>query len=231
MRFLKPVVLFSLLAGCVVLSCQPASAQGWLQKSTGIRTPEPIRKIAPNGISKRRVEESTSHLQVYTPGHIDSNGNVWSGTSNSGGTNVIVGKATIVPTPSGQAYWTYGNYPRVRAPQYDRRTSKPELLGREAPGNIELDNRVTRRKTPNSQSQGSQNIPNQNGMSQKQKDQVLLLNSIGQLVQGISDAAQQNQNQNQNQQQRQWGQPSMGGQQQWGQPNQPQPRSGWGRKW
>jgi hypothetical protein len=226
-RIFTTTLAFTFLMSLSAWRCQPASAEGLFQRTTGIRTPEPIRKIAPNGLKVFKGEQSTSSLMVVSPPRIDSSGRVWSGTGNTGQSAQVVGTASIKRNTKGEAYWTsnyrdiYGTAQPVRAPQYDRAASKPELLGREASGNIELSNRVTTRKMPTPPSQGSQNFPNQNGLTQKQQEQALIFNSIGQLVQGISQAAEQNRRQNL--QQGNLGQPTGGGQQQWGQPQYRQP--------
>lgn len=48
----------SALLGCLtatLLATQAAEAGGWFKRATGFRTPEPIRKIAPNGIQFPKV--------------------------------------------------------------------------------------------------------------------------------------------------------------------------------
>lgn len=181
----------ALLLGIAAFGCESAAAQGWLQKSTGIKTPDPIRKIAPKGLSIGKGQESTSGLTVLTPASIDSKGNVWSGSGRSDNSQSIVAKAVIKHDSSGRAYWTatgsYSHLQPVRAPQYDRAQAKPKPQG-----NIEFDNQVQSRKIPNSKPSGSNPIKPQNGLTQQQQEQALIINSIGQLLEGISQAAEQN---------------------------------------
>ena len=68
-------------------------SRGWFKDLTGVSTPEPIRKIAPNGISMR-MPEQTSGISVHSPPYIDANGIVWSGTSRSDQSRSRVGQAT-----------------------------------------------------------------------------------------------------------------------------------------
>ena len=66
----------ALSLGLVVFALSQGTASaGWFENATGVRTPEPIRKIAPNGISIRVPREQTSTFgidpqQVATVFHI-----------------------------------------------------------------------------------------------------------------------------------------------------------------
>lgn len=51
------MVMFSALMICVSLA-ESANA-GWFQNATGVRTPDPIRKIAPNGLSYTPVHNAS----------------------------------------------------------------------------------------------------------------------------------------------------------------------------
>src|SRR5690606_8618303 len=50
------------------------ASRGWFSDATGFQTPDPIRKIAPNGISIGRREPSGSSIAVMTPPSIDRHG-------------------------------------------------------------------------------------------------------------------------------------------------------------
>lgn len=65
--------LSGLLGTCaaVALAGSDAEAGGWLQKTTGIRTPEPIRKIAPNGIQLPKISKHNPPSHV-TPNSVFS---------------------------------------------------------------------------------------------------------------------------------------------------------------
>jgi hypothetical protein len=162
-------------------------AQGWLQKATGVKTPDPIRKIAPNGLSIGKGQESTSGTMEYIPPRIDSNGDVWSGTGNSNHSQTKIGKARPVLDSNGRAYWRYENLTPVRAPKYDRLASNKNTQG-----SIEFDNQVQKKKLPTKKPAVSQNGPPQGGLTKQQQEQAALANAIGQLLQGISESSQQN---------------------------------------
>lgn len=84
-------------------------------------TPQPIKSIAPNGISIGGKKDSGSSLAVIIGPYINaSNGGVYYGT-NSGNVSRIA-TAQLTYTSSGQAYWVYKNQ-RVRAPQHDRKVN------------------------------------------------------------------------------------------------------------
>jgi len=100
-------------------------SRGWFQSATGVRTPEPIRKIAPKGISVGGRKDSGSGLAVYTPGYIRSDGVVVGARSNTA-QPVRTWRARITHR-NGYAYW-YDPRGEVRglkrAPsRYDQRSS------------------------------------------------------------------------------------------------------------
>jgi hypothetical protein len=142
--------VFALVLALTPICTKPCSAQGWFQKATGVRTPEPIRQIAPNGIEFRPKQS-----------------------------------------------YSYFNDPIV--------TQQPERLGKPKPGiptgKIEFDNTVQKKKWPGSNTkQGpmpGQGFPNTFQTYPSKEAQII--NSVGQLIQGIGQVAQQSQ------QQRQWG--------------------------
>ena len=114
-------------------------AQGWFQKATGLKTPDPIRKIAPNGISiSPKASQNHSTLSVISPPYIDVNGNVYAGSGNANPSRRLVGRANVYyrqangtwstfTTTSGEAFYRssyrdrYGTPIARRAPQHDRR--------------------------------------------------------------------------------------------------------------
>ena len=105
--------------------------RGWFSDATGISTPDPIRKIAPNGLSTGHGGETHSNLMVVTPPWIDTHGNIYGGSGNTGGSNGRVGRAKLQFTSSGKAYWVSDyrdGYGRVQSPvkahsQYDRQAT------------------------------------------------------------------------------------------------------------
>src|SRR6056297_3267323 len=53
---MRTKLTYVFVVGCVIFAANPSlMAGGWLSRATGgrLKTPEPIRKIAPNGISIR----------------------------------------------------------------------------------------------------------------------------------------------------------------------------------
>ena len=111
--------VFTLLALLVV--CESAMAQGWLNRASGGRltTPEPIRKIAPNGLSVGRGGDNTSSLAVVSH-YIRNDGMVMYG-SNSGNVGPT-GRYAKVEHIQGLAYYVEpgaSNSP-LRAPSRDK---------------------------------------------------------------------------------------------------------------
>lgn len=47
---MNKLIRLTALLGILAVAVNKVEAGGWFEKATGIRTPEPIRKIAPNGI-------------------------------------------------------------------------------------------------------------------------------------------------------------------------------------
>jgi hypothetical protein len=113
------------------------ASRGWFSDATGFETPDPIRKIAPNGISIGGRQPNGSSISVMTPPSIDRHGNIRRGSSSGGDGGDIVGKAQLQYSSSGAAYWVsnYSNYNgRVQSPvradaRYDRKTGSSEGSG------------------------------------------------------------------------------------------------------
>lgn len=107
MKTLSRTALFALtLVISLSLATTAQAGRGWLENISGghLSTPEPIRKIAHNGISMRR-KETRSYLPAESKPYIDAKGNVWSGTAHSGQKPSYKGHAE--PTPIGDnLYWT-----------------------------------------------------------------------------------------------------------------------------
>ena len=186
------VISVTLFMGIAAFGCNTASAQGWFKKATGVKTPDPIRKIAPDGLSNRRGPESGSKLAVE-PDVRTYNGNPGKGRNGSG----TSGSSTVRTNEN------------RRPPQSNRPVERQN-----SNGDILFDDRVQTKKMPNSRPSGSKPAVPQSGLTQQQQEQALIANSIGQLIQGISQAAEQNRQQ-QNSQSAPWGQQNNQEQQQW----------------
>ena len=116
------------LALALGLAATENAQAGWLEKATGgkVSTPEPIRKIAPNGIRLGRIpQESPSYIAVITPAFIDNQGRIWSGSSRGGSRGHVMRQAKIQHNGAGQAYWVdpKGKVKSRHAPQHDLRVT------------------------------------------------------------------------------------------------------------
>ena len=114
MKILSRTVL--LAAAVAALFCQTATVEaGWFKDLTGVSTPEPIRRIAPNGLSFRPKESGGYKLPMESKPYIDSDGNAWSGTRHSGENPANWGPAREVVI-NGSRYWVHGNTKRYIGP-------------------------------------------------------------------------------------------------------------------
>ncbi len=100
-------LLSTTLIALVSMTALAQSAQaGWFEKATGIRTPEPIRKIAPNGISYTPPKQAESYFYVHTDPYITADGKAYGGTSNSGQKPAYLGRASKIQSGN-MLYWVY----------------------------------------------------------------------------------------------------------------------------
>ncbi|MEQ8787450.1 MAG: hypothetical protein RIC55_14195 [Pirellulaceae bacterium] len=100
---------------------------GWFEDATGVSTPEPIRKIAPNGIRFPRGGQSTSRFGTMSHSYfIADDGSIYSRTHYDGGSSSNWSKtsdrAALKYNSQGHAYWVFrsaDNSPR-RVQRYDK---------------------------------------------------------------------------------------------------------------
>lgn len=121
MRFhfpgLRSALFVVIIAGCAAGA--PQAEAGWFESLTGVKTPKPIRQIAPNGVSMRGRPAPTSSFPAMSDPYIDSQGNVYGRSTNTN--QRVVGKATLTRDQRGDAWWQQGSLTPVRAPQFDSR--------------------------------------------------------------------------------------------------------------
>ncbi|WP_404308266.1 hypothetical protein [Neorhodopirellula lusitana] len=118
------IASLTILALGFTMTVENANAGGWVSKATGgrVTTPDPIRRIAPNGISySSRGTASELGAWSSTTYSINLHGYVTETTSGNMNSSKNLGRiATLKHTAWGDAYWTYGGKQADAAAQYDR---------------------------------------------------------------------------------------------------------------
>jgi hypothetical protein len=186
----------------VSLLSQEVHAQGWLQKRTGISTPQAIQDIGNRigdgrggpKIFKRPNDES--YLQMETPGYISATGDVYGVSRHSGERNPHIGKATRKIIGKNW-YWVTNllpngpTNPRLIGPATQ---PKPQNIQPQFPNQFPQNQNIftSPQLTPQQHQQQLRMQYDQMMLQQRMQERQIMMNSLNQIQQAI----QQNQSRN-----------------------------------